>query len=535
MADQSSLAKLLPDAETLVTWGALDTFLEWAKVPVHTWACVATALGEPDLDELPVIAALPNHDVVNAILLIEPSIMQKTRINLLINAIRASMDQPVVDLWSGTAKSADTKAPGPAGGTATQGDAVVSTSPDQGQAAVVADITLKVNHYFDQGSRLQVKPADPDTLQTMRHRWLVVNTLPPGPQINLSDNQLSVLFRLGGVNHNLLAFDMGVWGPFGVRRERNMMVTAHVLNAQGVYVPKEISGAQCLDDWLEAWAFATTGFVMGRVVERGVADAYRDHFKNICTNYPQSWWVCCQAEWEFRFEFAVEEERRQREFHTSQPALSAYAPDMPWNSVLLAGVKGLEAMQYWEDRLKEKARKWQASPEAASRPSWVHRQAALFTPATPSAATAVAGASVTVSQPVSGTQSAPGTGRRQRKRQWAAVMAHGGAASSQQPHTSEPRAVAPRTQGTSTDARALADPGLRRSDGRWTKDEDNVDICYAYNRNPDGCERQCPRRMSHVCEWCRDRHRAIECPVHPNWMPPPTTGKGGGRQGKSRR
>eukprot|EP00972_Heterocapsa_arctica_P030379 4473442-Heterocapsa_arctica.AAC.1 len=60
------------------------------------------------------------------------------------------------------------------------------------------------------------------------------------------------------------------------------------MNASGVFQAKEVPGAQSLDDWLEGWAFATAAFVMGGIVERGVADAYAENFKMMASNYPNA-------------------------------------------------------------------------------------------------------------------------------------------------------------------------------------------------------------------------------------------------------
>ena len=69
-----------------------------------------------------------------------------------------------------------------------------------------------------------------------------------------------------------------------------------------------------MEDWREAWQFAAAVIVMGDIIERGVADAYAEHFKGMCENYPTAWWVCAQADWEYRMEFCVEEKRRQEDF-----------------------------------------------------------------------------------------------------------------------------------------------------------------------------------------------------------------------------
>ncbi|MDP6955271.1 MAG: hypothetical protein QF599_04785, partial [Planctomycetota bacterium] len=271
-------------------------------------------------------------------------------------------------------------------------------------------------------------------------------------------------------------------------------------------------GAQCLEDWLEGWAFATTGFVMGAVVERGVADAYRDHFRNMCENYPKAWWIACQAEWEFRFEFVTEELRRQRDFHAASPGLSGFNPDMPFNSVLLAGTRGLEAVQFWEDRLKEKARNWQTTAHARSHPSWIHRQAALYSPANGGGGSHGHRAGSAPRAPVDNPQVGAGLGRRALKRKL-----RESAAQRPPPH-------AERSERWATWVNE------KHPDGRWRRLEDGSDFCFAYGRQAGGCSTICssvPQR-SHACEWCRGQHRTIDCPTRPGWQPPPK-GKGKGK------
>ena len=67
----------------------------------------------------------------------------------------------------------------------------------------------------------------------MRARWSDSAWLPPAREVNPNDNQLSVLARLSSLNYNLLAFDMGVWGPFAARRERHFQLTTFQLNSRG--------------------------------------------------------------------------------------------------------------------------------------------------------------------------------------------------------------------------------------------------------------------------------------------------------------
>ena len=77
----------------------------------------------------------------------------------------------------------------------------------------------------------------------------------------------------------------------------------------------------------------------------------------------------------------------------------------------------------------------------------------------------------------------------------------------------------------------------RRPDGRHLADSAGQELCFTWNRDPQGCSESCsgqPAR-SHRCEWClSEGHRAVDdaCPS-PNrprgWRPEPTgNGKGGG-------
>ena len=510
-----SFEALFPETDAL---GTLADVLSWSKLTEQQWETLVASMGEPGLDEMVVIAAVPDEDWREALDKLACSAVARTRYNLAINGVRKGAGAALSDLG----RRPETR-PG-AAAAVLDTSAVPNATATQASSMGDDGLQLRVNHYFDQGCKLLVRPAPDDVLKTMRDRWLTANSLEPSARVNLHGNQLSVLYRLAAAGHNLLAFDMGVWGPYSSRRERHMMVTVHQQNAAGQYVPMEIPGAQCLDDWLDGWAFATTGFVMGAVIERGVADAYRDHFKGMCENYPRAWWVACQAEWEFRFEFVPGELRRQRDFHAASPELSAFSPSMPFNSALLAGTKGLEAMQFWEDRLKEKARNWQDTAQAGRHPSWVHRQAALYSPTGHGGADARhwAGARQAPAN-VGNVQNPPGLGRRAAKRKAAEMKASesAGRRASRKP---------PSTEAWSSWANE------KMADGRWKRLDDGTEICYAYSRNTDGCTTVCsanPKR-GHACEWCRGQHRTINCPTHPNWTPPPQ-GQGGKGKGKGNR
>ena len=55
-------------------------------------------------------------------------------------------------------------------------------------------------------------------------------------------------------------------------------------------------------------------------------------------------------------------------------------------------------------------------------------------------------------------------------------------------------------------------------------------VCFAYNRAKEGCAVVCPSSRAHVCEFCLEPHRTVECPRNPGWTPPVKgAGKGKGK------
>ena len=375
-APASSFVRFLPKDEALT---ALDT---WAKVLVQSklepedWKRIATALGEEDISDFPTIAALDDQDYLQAVKEVGINPIAKARLNLAVNIARLQFGADAHDIF-------ESKAAGLPASASSSGAPVAIMNETQTTVTTVQNVAVKdllrVASYFDQGSRLEVKPLESEAIEVRRARWLNKMGVEPGEDLYHSDQQVSIYARLQAHGHNMLAFDMGVWGPFSERRDRHFQLETWHKNAHDEWVCKEIPGAMCLEDWQEAWAFATTGFVMHDEVDHGVADAYKNFFAAMANTYPRAWFICCIAEWRLRFEWAPKELRRQKAFHTDTPTLSKFDPDRPWNSVLSAAIMGLESITYWERHLKEKARKWLTEPIADSNPSWVTRQEEILT------------------------------------------------------------------------------------------------------------------------------------------------------------
>ena len=500
--------------ETLEGLNTFEDFLEFSRLQPEQWRQVATELGQADVVDLDDIAGVDPVELAAAAAAAGIKGFARSRLGRFFSAVRQKAGLPPAELPAATATAAAPTGPATA-------DSPAAAVDDGGLARHV----LKAYQIWDQACRLEFKPVTEDVLSTMRERYTRLKFTPPSRTERLSDAQLSILHRLSAMGWNMLSFDMAVFGPFGERREQAFTMTAYQQNAEGLYIAKSVPGPQTLDEWLEAWAFVTSAFIHADVAHQGVMESYRDKFAARARAHPRAWWVAATAEWEFRHEFAPQELARQRQFRNTAPTLSQFDENYPWDSVLLAGVSGVTAIEFWNERLTLPAQKW-TEEQGHALPSWVSRQEALFNPVSgggfrTQAGGARGGMSASAA-PVGAAALQSTQGRRAAKRARAASREEaprGGAQT--QDVTNQVKALAPKWIGN-------VNVNARRGDGRFMFGENGVEICYNYSRNQGCDEGACPNKRLHICEWCRGEHRSTECRTHPNWKPAPPQ-KGGGK------
>ena len=69
-----------------------------------------------------------------------------------------------------------------------------------------------------------------------------------------------------------------------------------------------------------------------------------------------------------------------------------------------------------------------------------------------------------------------------------------------------------------------------RGQGRNRTTPTGTQVCFAFNTAADGCATVYTTSRAHVCEFCLEPHRTVECPRHPGWTPPAKgAGKGKGK------
>ena len=93
------MAGLIPSSETLGAWISVQDAWQWSGLQEQAWRAVARQLGDPDLEELVVVASLDGPSVLAAVQEAAPegrplNPIMKAKAMLTINAIRAKFQQP---------------------------------------------------------------------------------------------------------------------------------------------------------------------------------------------------------------------------------------------------------------------------------------------------------------------------------------------------------------------------------------------------------------------------------------------------------
>ena len=185
--------------------------MEWSKLKPEVWKKMATAIGDEDLADIMTIAMVDNSDYVATNADVKFTGVERARLNIAINVARKQMatDMEISDVFA-IPKVVLPIAASHAAASASSTPTGAGVAPLE--EGIVKD-SLKVAQYFDQGCKSkEVRPAPPEIIDEMRARWEQANGSEPVAELQFTDNQLSVLYRLNHAGHNMLAFDMGVWG-----------------------------------------------------------------------------------------------------------------------------------------------------------------------------------------------------------------------------------------------------------------------------------------------------------------------------------
>ncbi len=219
--------------------------------------------------------------------------------------------------------------------------------------------------------------------------------------------------------------------------------------------------------------------LMMDAMKPGPLDEYEETVRGLDAVYGSKYWgliaraddVMRSEEWE-RIRREVESKIARRVYQGD------YDPQRPWAAVVREAARD---SRYWTENVKELA----------------------VIDATPGLSVIRAAANT---QAVVGTTGSDSSGHRRRS-------------PSRRRSRSRRRSPAGRTK------RSAKKDNAKRSDKRHFTNSEGVQLCYAWNRQKDGCTSSgaCSTDRAHQCEWCLGPHRAIDpaCRTKPKgWTPP---------------
>jgi len=450
-----AMAALLPGADVLAAWATMDEVLEWSGLPANAWRAMARQLGDPELQELIVVASIDADSVMQAMSQarlegVSLSAVHKAKVMLTINAVRGRFGLQLL-APPGATMAREAPLSGDVSGLISSAALTAALAPH------VPATKVKLAQVIDQALDVEVPMMSADEITTARRRFLLSEGDAPLETEEITDMQLSALKAKITILRAAPFVDMGVWGPHGDRRARAMRFTATRAGPNGTTVTIELPGAPNITEWMAAWRVFRTGMIMLAASPSAVLDRYAAEFQRRVSDYPGCWALAAQADVRMRTEWWMAELRRQMAFHAEHPAMAAFVPEQPWANVIKASAA---AGDFW-DREYEKP-------------------ALRVTCQAPTAAAFSAG-----SAPV-------------------------------------PRRELPPPRRHPSPRRN------QRSDGRYTRSHNDVEICFSWARNKDGCETVCPASRAHVCEWCLQPHRT----VHHKGPTGNEAGKGSSGKGK---
>jgi hypothetical protein len=332
---------------------------------------------------------------------------------------------------------------------------------------------IKIATVMDQGSDGEIELLPGNDISRYRRNYEVLMGDAPGVDFEVTDSQLSALVATTATGAPPYC-DFGVWGRHGARLERRLKFRAHFMGSTGTWTTQEVPGADCLDTWAECFGIFKTAAIMSSTASPATLDKYEAEFRRRCARYPGTWHICAQADIRCRSEWWVAERRRQEAAHAANPALSAYDPQCPWNSVIRASSV---ANDFWDVELKEPALLYTLG---SGRPTPVNRVVADL---------------VDVDSLLEG----PPPGKRARLGKGRGEFA---------------------PPGGKDGGKGGKNNDDKRSDGRFYRGRTGVSFCFKWAQNVSGCQAHCPDKRLHCCEFCRTPHRTISCTKNPGWTPP---------------
>ena len=357
---------------------------------------------------------------------------------------------------------------------------------------------VKLSAVLDQGDDSEIRPLSNHELQLMMAQWKKKHNddEEPTEEEEATGDQISALtfrIRSGGTPF----VDFGVWRPHAVDLGRSLKFSAYFLSPTGEFQRKELVGPTTFADWTKSWKVYAFAMEMIGAATRTRLSRYAEQIATLNADYPSLWWLVSLADIKMRKTYMERTRRRLATEHAElvQSGLtSAYNANMPWDSVYREAARDND---YWQREVERKVVQFTTAQK--SRPQLMDAGFGILNFAS------LAGAGRSSTDPMDGDGGGGKRKGRNQRRQEALkkrAVEQGGST----------RAI---TSGDGTGGSGAKGKGKgkdpnRKVNGKYVASENDVQICWAWNKARDGCKAQCPNGRAHVCEICRGSHRTVD-------------------------
>ena len=286
--------------------------------------------------------------------------------------------------------------------------------------------------------------------------------------------------------------DFSIFVNFQHRFSKTLKFLNHILQPDGTFKAVEVPGPPNYDQWLSSWKVFENTLLMFEVGTRtgsvpvvtpSSLEEYKDSFRDLVLNYPESWHLLVTAEDRCRCEHFPRLRRKYEELERRN-----LAPDFqdiaPWDFIFRAAARDRE---YWDKHVRE--------PALLFRTSGMKRKEQ--TGGTGS------GTDHTGDSDKGNPKKKKAKGQKERLRQQLANLRK------EKDNLSDHR-----TDREDGDKRDKGRGPKRDGRGRFLTDRQGKQICFAFNNGE--CKGVCPKGMTHVCQNCLGTHPAKGCKKPPN-------------------
>ena len=350
------LSALLPKADELERWLTVEDAMAWANVADDMMLKISMELGEETIPDMNVLAAVDVMGFQQVMGNLGITVLKRTRVNLLMNALKQKFGMPLVDYTK------EEQPPQVMGKEKEYGleaiDALLKTSQDK----AASGSTVAVAHVLDQTSSEQLQPLPSDQVDALRQGLHEKLDGEPLEAEDFTDAQITA-FKKRIDSGGSPACDYAILGPYGNRTERRMKFAATFRDTVGQERTMEVAGPDSIDTWESCHQVFKNLCLACGVSRSSTLDNYKAKFKERCAEFAGQWGLAMAAEATCRMELWPRLKSQHQRLHNqggaNAKALSLFDPAMPWESAINASISDNE---FWGKYFERKALKALAAP-----------------------------------------------------------------------------------------------------------------------------------------------------------------------------